>query len=546
MSAGVVLEKDTPYLDEALAAAAARDYERAGEIARSAIANGVVHPVLLNLRSYWHEQNGRLGAALADLEHARVLCPGDATILNAVGLCYEKLGRMREALEAFRSATSADPGFGAAHINLGRLYETVGLPRQARASYTTALGLGQNVQFNMAALAAREADWERARVHAGQALLIDPGLAAAEYVLAEAEIGEKDFAAAAGRLERILGYASLTKTDRATALCLLGDAYDGMDRTDEAFSAYAAGNAALRECHASRFANPSVETMRDFVERLNSYFESLGDTDWAPAESAAAGNEEAAASHVFLVGFPRSGTSLVEAVLARHSDVVTTQEQDGLTEGVADLLATRAGLERLGALRGGGLAKYRRSYWRRLADSGIAARGKLLVDKQPYNSIALPLIAKLFPEAKILFGIRDPRDVVFSCFRRRFLMNASNFQLLDLADAARFYDSVMRLAGCYRTRIPLRLHEVRHESLVEAFEPRMREICEFVGLLWNPGMADFADGPQDRPLLTPSNRQLGQGLTASGIGHWRKYRACLTPILPVVQPWVEAFGYPHD
>lgn len=539
-----VVKIETPCLGEALAAAAAQDFDRAGEIARTAIAGGVVHPVLLNLRSYWHERNGRLEAALADLEHARVLAPGDATILNALGLCYEKLGRMREALEAFRSAASADPRFAAAHINLGRLSEWAGRPREAQASYATALELGQNTQFHLAALAAREADWTRARTHARQALAIDPGLTAAEHVLAEAEIGEKDFAAAAGRLERILNDTSLAWLDRATTLCLLGDAYDGMDRTDAAFAAYARGNSMFRDHYALRFANPTVETMQDFVSRLLRRFEPLGRDDWVAAGPTA--NDDAASSHIFLVGFPRSGTTLVEEVLARHPDVVTTQEQDALAEAVADFLANQAGLERLAALRGAGLAKYRRAYWRRLAESGISARRKLLVDKQPYNSIALPLIAKLFPGARVILCIRDPRDVVFSCFRRRFLMNASNFQLLNLADAAGFYDRVMRLTACYRTRIPLRLIEVRHEAVVDDFFSRMREICDFCDLEWRPEMAEFAMGRQDRPVLTPSNRQLAAGLNRSGIGRWREYRSHLAPILPVLQPWVDAFGYPAD
>lgn len=546
MPDGSVLEKNCPGLEEALAAASAQDFDRAAEIAISAIAAGAVHPVLLNLRSYWHERHGRLEAALADLEHARALAPADATILNALGLCYEKLGRMRGAHEAFRDAVSADPRFAVAHVNLGRLCEWAGNPRDAQASYMAALNLGYNVQSHLAALAAREAHWPRARDHAGRALAIDPGLTCAELVLAEAEIGEKDFADAAGRLERLLNGTSLCEADRATALSLLGDAYDGMDRIDAAFSAYAAGNAILRKCHASRFANSGVESMRDYVERLLRHFDSLGKNDWTAADPVAAGNEDAAESHVFLVGFPRSGTTLIEEVLATQPGVVTTQEKDGLADAVGDLLATRAGLERLAALRGAGLAKYRRFYWRRLAESGVVAHDKMLVDKQPYNSIALPLIAKLFPDTPILFCIRDPRDVVFSSFRRRFLMNASNFQLLDLADAARFYDSVMRLTACYQAKIPFRLLDVRYEAVVQDFVPRTQEICTFSGLRWRPQMADFAKRQRDRAVLTPSNRQLAAGLSRSGLGRWRNYRSHLAPILPILQPWVEEFGYPSD
>jgi hypothetical protein len=247
-----------------------------------------------------------------------------------------------------------------------------------------------------------------------------------------------------------------------------------------------------------------------------------------------------------MLGFARSGTTLLEESLARHPDVATTQEKDGLADAVASLFTNDAQFDRLMALKGGGLARDRRSYWRNLAGFGIDTRASCLVDKQPYNTIRLPLIAKLFPTAKILFCLRDPRDVVLSCFRRRFALNDPNVQLLSLEGAANFYAAVMQLGAIYRAKIPLEVCEVRHEALVADFDSETRRICDHIGIAWTEGMRDFAQSATWRAVITPSADQLTGGLSARGVGHWRHYREQLAPVLPILAPWVERFGYPED
>ncbi len=185
---------------------------------------------------------------------------------------------------------------------------------------------------------------------------------------------------------------------------------------------------------------------------------------------------------------------------------------------------------------------YRRLYWQRLRGHGLEPVGKAVIDKQPYNTINLPLIARLFPNAKIVFSLRDPRDVVLSCFRRRFRMNASNYELLTLESAAALYDAMMRLAALYRARLPLALIDVRHESLTAEFAREMERIAGFVGLSQDGVLQEFAPRQGDA-VVTPTAAQLGQGLRRDTGGHWRRYRQELAPVLPRLQPWVSHFGY---
>ena len=161
---------------------------------------------------------------------------------------------------------------------------------------------------------------------------------------------------------------------------------------------------------------------------------------------------------------------------------------------------------------------------------GVEPRGRVLIDKFPLSSVQLPVVAKLFPNARVLFARRNPRDVVLSCFRRRFGMNASMYQLLTLEGAAAYYDAVMRLSELYRDRLPLPQHLVRYESLVEAFEATARAACDFLGLEWDPGLFDFATRPSTRSITTPAPPRSPAASTAraraSGAATGSRWRRC--------------------
>jgi hypothetical protein len=232
------------------------------------------------------------------------------------------------------------------------------------------------------------------------------------------------------------------------------------------------------------------------VAWLTAYFAAADKAQWSAKRDL--GNEpddprDGALDHVFLVGFPRSGTTLLENVLASHPDVCTLEEKDTFGDLTHQFLVNDAGRDRLATLSPAETAKYRAIYWDRIAKFGANVKGKVLVDKYPLTSLKLPMVAKLFPKAKILFAVRDPRDVVLSCYRRNFAMNSSMFEFLMIDRAARFYDLAMNLCDIYRERLELDWRQVRNESLVEDFEGEARAICGFMGLEWNVQMRDFAE-----------------------------------------------------
>ena len=247
-----------------------------------------------------------------------------------------------------------------------------------------------------------------------------------------------------------------------------------------------------------------------------------------------------------LVGFPRSGTTLLEQVLAGHPDVVTLEEAPTFAAPYAEFMASDDRLQRLARLAPPEINLWRDRYWAEVRGHGVEPRGRLFVDKAPAGTLYLPLVAKLFPEAKVLFALRDPRDVVLSCLRQSFQLNAMTYAFTTLNGTARCYAACMGLAEVYRTVLPLDLLEVRHEYLVQDFDAVLADIAGFLGLTITPRMADIAETARRRVVRTPSAAQVRERLNARGIGRWRAYAEQLSPVMETLAPWVERFGYAPD
>src|SRR6185503_556643 len=158
----------------------------------------------------------------------------------------------------------------------------------------------------------------------------------------------------------------------------------------------------------------------------------------------------------------------------------------------------------LAALSGAELEPWRQAYWKRVTQAGLAPSKPVFLDKMPLNAVFLPLIAKLFPGAKILFALRDPRDVVLSCFRRRFAMNAGMYEFTSLETTATYYGAVMRLMQVYREKLALDILDTRHEELVADFGQEVCRVCDFLGLEFREEMRGFAGRARAQNIDTPS------------------------------------------
>ncbi len=518
-------------------------HAEASELAQAALADGLEHPLLLNLVALKLEQEGRPAEAEQYLQRAIKIAPRDIAVRNALGLCLMRLERPAEALAQFDVLLTLNSSLPFGHASLGDCFYALGLVAEAEASYRRALTLDPNqgvALLGLAQLANGRGAYADARQWAEKALTLMPGVPAAVMSVARVELGERQLVSAEARLRALLNEDRLTPIERVYATGVLGDVLDAKDYTDEAFATYTACNELLRGIYAGRYTGTNNALL--FARSMNDYFAQARAQLWA-SRAPPDGRLTGAAGHVFVLGFPRSGTTLLEVVLEGHPNVVSLEESESMIEAVDEFLGTSADLDRLAAASPSTLQRLREGYWRHVAVAGVDVLGKVFVDKNPLNSLKLPLIARLFPDAKIVFACRDPRDVVMSCFRHRFGMSAPIYELLTLEGAARYYDAVMQLVVRLTNTLSLDICLVRHEDVVTEFAREMKRLCAFLGLRWDPAMGDFALRSKKREVLTPSAAQLAKGLNTEGLGQWRRYRSHMVPILPLLEPWIKRFYY---
>ncbi len=532
--------RDIERLKSIHAVAVGGDFPRAAQLAEAALEDGLEHPFLLNMAASAREEAGELESALRLLQRAVELAPQDLGSRNALGLCLRRLDRPADAVEHLKWVAQAAPEHAFAHASLGDVLQMLGALSEADACYVAALARDPQHPIALAgraSVASLRGDANSAQRHGIAALEAMPGLPDAVLAVAAAELANQDYEAAALRLRALIEDSRVGPLDRARALGVLGDVLDASLQPHLAFVAYHECNTILREAYAPKFANG--RTAGIFARQLLKYFEAADPLRWQQRSVTAASSGQ----HVFLIGFPRSGTTLLEVILEGHPDVVTLEERELFRESALHYMSDLSDLDNLAHASDEDLDRYRAAYWAAARSCGVNPEGKVFIDKYPLNILKLPLIAKLFPRAKILLARRDPRDVVLSCFRRRFQMSPPMYELLTLETGAAYYDLVMRLEQALLRLLVLHPHVVSHESLLDNFDGEMRAICEYVGIQWTAKMGEFAERAKRRPSATPSTAQLTAGLSRRGLGQWRRYAAELAPVLSTLQPWVTEFGY---
>lgn len=524
------------------AAMRAGNFDAANDIAKQALEAGMDHPFLLKARGLWLNANNEHQEALRAFHHARELAPDDPLALNGIAAVLGAMGQYRPALKVLDESLNLAPDMAPTHYLRGWCFENSGESENARDAYLHTLSLQPNNVQALAGLASVSAhldDFIAARDCAQRALSFQPTQPTANLALATAEIAAGAADLAEQRVRKLLS-GKISGQTRALALRVLGEALDKQNRTREAFDAFAAKNEALRNLLQGRLMPEAVfeKSLRDLQANL---LATAG--RWAGPESGPIDGE--AKAHAFIIGFPRSGSLLIQKCLGLHPDVDIQAELDLLAEAAQSYLADETAISNLLSASPGELDAIRQTYWQHVQEQHGSVAGKVFIEALPFNTIKLPLIARLFPRAHIFFTVRDTRDVVLGNFRRPVQENAISFDLLSLEGIARAYDATMEIGDWSRKNLPLTFHVLRQETAMKDFGKQVDGICAILGLTSTDEMTAFA---RDAELRTDEwiVRRSHNGFSDQDIGHWRKYAAELEPVMPILARWLDAFEYPRD
>lgn len=532
---------DSDPLRRALSAYERADWREAEQLCEEVLRRQPDEPTALLVLGNTCLRSGQTPRAQQILERARAVAPSNRHVLNSLGATYRANGLLNEARAAFETAIEIDSSFAPALNNLGNVLEDLNDRAGAKSAYERAAAQDPNYAeaiANLAGIAEKEHRLAEARELAGRALTLSPNLTTAVLTMARVDLREKKPEGAVSRLSASQKSAGWSLTNQAIAAGIMGQAHETLARYDEAFAHFERANQILKSMYAPRYANHRGATSIETIGRLTSFVDSSDIASWRwPVD---AGRTEP----VFLAGFPRSGTTLLEQILSSHPEIETLEEENNFADAMQPLIMAEGALERWPQLSFQEIETFRNAYWERVREAaGRRPARKIFIDKMPLNTVLLPLIYRLFPRAKIIFVLRDPRDVAISCFQQRFGMNAAMFQLLSIDSTVHYYDAVMRLGAISRARLPLDLHVVRYEDIVTNFEETVRSLISFLGLPWDDALRGYTKTARLRTINTPSAAQVVEPLYLSSIGKWRHYRTRLLPHAAALDSWATSFGY---
>ena len=243
---------------------------------------------------------------------------------------------------------------------------------------------------------------------------------------------------------------------------------------------------------------------------------------------------------VLLVGFPRSGTTLLDTFLMGHSDVTVLEEIEFI-DPVERILGKIPTLPERSAAE---LEQARQAYLAEMDLHLPKEHGGLVVDKLPLKLLAIPYLHAMFPDLRIIFAQRHPCDCVLSCFMQAFALNNAMACFLDIGDSAEYYDAILSFWVRARETLGLNVETVIYEKLIDDAEGSLRPVVDFLGLEWKDGLLDHRATAKARGAIsTPSFDQVVQPLSDKASGRWRRYEKQLEPVLPLLLPWAERLGY---
>lgn len=486
---------------------------------------------------------GQPREALPVCQRAVQLQP-DAQARDVLARCLVGLGRFGEAAEQARQAIAAQPDWAPAQISLGAALEELDDTRGALAAYGFAVSAepgDADARGRLANLLERTNRLDQARRAADEGLAATPDDPLLNLVAARCERRAGEAEAAIARLE-----AHAACGTRADFNYELGGLLDRAGDSDRAFACFARANRLASESPAAarvdRRAFPSL--LERLADRCTPAWRRSWRGDGEAAASAVANAAERPAP-VFLVGFPRSGTTLLERILARHPGVATLEEKPLLAAVENRLAALPGGYpDALPGLSGADLENLRRCYYRAVEQHGGGAGDALLIDKLPLNLCHAALILRLFPGARFIFAARHPCDAVLSCFMREFEVTEAMIHFLGLDTATALYVQVLDLWRQYQRVLSPNVHVVRYEGMVEDAERELRPLVEFLGLDWDDRVLDAGVSQgATRRIRTPSYDQATQAVYGHARFRWRRYAGHLEAVSERLAPYAEALGY---
>jgi tetratricopeptide (TPR) repeat protein len=491
-------------------------------------------------------RQGDFQKSLDLLEQAGQLDPANFHIQLQLGQSYGFRYDQVAAERCFEKAVSVAQNQAQVLATAGRLATDINNPQLAGRYFQRAIR-AKDAPAETFASAAEFYERTRRPDDAAQmverALHLDNACLLAWFIQAKLHRQAGRYDAAAQALQPML--AAADRDTRVRGYYELGAVYDRQRRYAEAMQAFLAAKALLRPEAPRQFAE--LQQITTYLQRMQNDLTADMLKRWQDS-----GRQllQPARRLTLLCGHARSGTTLLEQVLDAHPDIVSAEETKIFNQEAYAPLQRRqppgtAMLAGLATAQTDTLRRSRESYFNTMEQHlGGPVGSRLLIDKNPGIHYFIPAFVRIFPEVKFLVALRDPRDVVLSCFMQSYLpITTANVNYLNLESAVERYVRVMGLWQTLKPLLPNPWLEVRYEDVVDKLEPVARKTLDFLGVPWNDCVLGFDEHARKKLVRTPTYADVTQKIYKRAQGRWQHYQKYLEPHLAKLEPFVKAFGY---
>ena len=490
-----------------------------------------------------------------------------------LGIVNQILGNFVEAINYYKKTVLIKPDFSPAFCNLGIAYNKLKNNNLAIKNYLIAIQIDQNnfrALYNLANCYLDGDDLDNAEKYYYRSIEIEPRNIHAytslfqiydtsnnnnklnaiilktkkvfganpylNYMEGIFEYRKKNYLKAISILEK----AQINKADISKNTIIsntVAKSYDHMGKFEEAFKAFQISNKITYDAYKNIYNkdnyNKLIQSRINFFS--NSEFKNFDKTKI---------NDDYV-DPVFLVGFPRSGTTLLDTILRTHSSVEVLEEKPFINQIIDELkIQINGNFSNLNKVDKNLIKKLRHSYFRNFNNFLPMEKGKIYVDKLPLNIIHIAEIKLIFPNSKYILALRNPYDCVLSCFMQPFTPNDAMSNFYNLKDASTFYNDVMMLWTHYEKQLNLNFHKIKYEDTVNNFDLSISNLLKFLNLEWSDKLRGFYKTAEKRGIInTPSYNQINQPLYNKSIGRWKNYEKYFEGIEPFLKKWNLKFNY---
>ena len=467
------------------------------------------------------QKQGELEEAVQAYHRALEISSKDASIYNNLGNVLQEQGKLELAIQAYRCATEINPNYPQAYNNLGNIFRQQDRSEEAIQAYQQAIGINAGyaeAHGNLGNLLRELGRLEPAIQAYRKVLSINPNTVATHYMLAKTkEHGSYDHEVCA--MEALLENPSITNLEKVDLYFALGKAFEDLTMYERAFNFFSIGNKTIRgtiEYDISQDEDFFKRLMNTFSKPLLDRYSGCGFDDDTP---------------IFILGMPRSGTSLVEQILSSHSKVYGAGELYDLRQTISTSnpkVAHHRFPDHLDQLDWNEFAQFGINYVKRLRE--YSPRAYHITDKIPANFLYIGMIKLILPNAKIIHCRRNHIDTCLSCFKNRFALG-HRFSY-NLQELGKYYQLYKQLMSHWNDVLPDYIFHFQYEDLIADQEKQTRLLLEFCGLGWEESCLLFHQ--TERLVRTMSSPQVRRPLYSDSVGLWRKYEGQLQPLISIL------------